>query len=57
MEANKHEAYMRAAMEEAQKAAALGEVPIGAVIVRDGVIVGRGYNLRETQKTLRCTRK
>ncbi|USG68297.1 tRNA adenosine(34) deaminase TadA [Brevibacillus ruminantium] len=41
---------MRAAMEEAQKAAALGEVPIGAVIVRNGEIVGRGYNLRETKK-------
>lgn len=41
---------MREAMNEAKKAAALGEVPIGAVIVREGEIVGRGYNLRETQK-------
>ncbi|EST51815.1 adenosine deaminase [Brevibacillus panacihumi W25] len=45
-----HETYMRAAIEEAKKAAAIGEVPIGAVIVRDGEIVGRGYNLRETKK-------
>ncbi|PCN42987.1 tRNA adenosine(34) deaminase TadA [Brevibacillus laterosporus] len=45
-----HERFMREAMNEAKKAAALGEVPIGAVIVRKGEIVGRGYNLRETQK-------
>lgn len=43
-----HIQWMRMAMEEAEKAAAIGEVPIGAVIVRDGEIVGRGYNLRET---------
>ncbi|GAB1533514.1 MULTISPECIES: tRNA adenosine(34) deaminase TadA [Brevibacillus] len=47
---NEHDYYMKQAMEEARKAAAIGEVPIGAVIVRDGEIVGRGYNLRETQK-------
>ncbi len=45
-----HEWYMRLAIEEAKRAAALGEVPIGAVIVRDGEVVGRGYNLRETGK-------
>jgi tRNA(adenine34) deaminase len=45
-----HETFMRAAIAEAEKAAAIGEVPIGAVIVRDGEIVGRGYNLRETKK-------
>lgn len=39
---------MRAALAEGQKAEAIGEVPIGAVIVKDGQIVGRGYNLRET---------
>lgn len=50
MEMHEHEVYMRAAIEEAKKAAAIGEVPIGAVIVRDGEIVGRGYNLRETRK-------
>ncbi len=44
------EYYMGLAIEEARKAEALGEVPIGAVIVRDGQVVGRGYNLRETTK-------
>ncbi|MDU5145740.1 MAG: tRNA adenosine(34) deaminase TadA [Paenibacillus dendritiformis] len=43
-----HEHWMRAAMEEAKKAEAIGEVPIGAVVVRDGLIIGRGHNLRET---------
>lgn len=42
--------WMREAILEAEKAAIIGEVPIGAVIVRDGVIVGRGHNLRETGK-------
>lgn len=49
-ELNMHEAYMQAAIEEAKKAALIGEVPIGAVVVRNGEIVGRGYNLRETGK-------
>jgi tRNA(adenine34) deaminase len=44
------EYYMSLAIEEAKKAGALGEVPIGAVIVRNGEVVGRGYNLRETGK-------
>lgn len=35
---------MRVALAEAAKAAAAGEVPVGAVVVRDGQIVGRGYN-------------
>ncbi|WP_289139998.1 tRNA adenosine(34) deaminase TadA [uncultured Brevibacillus sp.] len=50
MSSVEHEKFMMAAIEEAGKAAAIGEVPIGAVIVRNGEIVGRGYNLRETQK-------
>ena len=37
-------------LKEAEKARDLGEVPIGAVVVRDGVIVGRGHNLTETSK-------
>ncbi len=41
---------MKAALEEAKKAAAMGEVPIGAVIVKDGEIVGRGHNETETAK-------
>jgi tRNA(adenine34) deaminase len=43
-----HEYWMREAIAEARKAEALGEVPIGAVVVRHGEIIGRGYNLRET---------
>jgi len=40
--------YMQAALAEAERARAKGEVPIGAVIVHGGKIVGRGHNLRET---------
>jgi tRNA(adenine34) deaminase len=36
--------YMRAALELASVAQAAGEVPVGAVVVRDGVIIGRGFN-------------
>ena len=39
-----HDNWMRRALELAQLASALGEVPVGAVIVRDGVIIGEGYN-------------
>ncbi len=46
-----HEKYMREAMRQAKKAAALGEVPIGCVIVHDGKIIGRGYNRRNTDKS------
>ena len=46
----KHITYMQAAIEEAKKAQNLGEVPIGAVIVKDGEIIARGYNLRETSQ-------
>ena len=40
--------YMQAAIAEARLARAKGEVPIGAVIVHAGQIIGRGHNLRET---------
>ena len=40
--------YMQAAIAEAQLARAKGEVPIGAVIVHEGQVIGRGHNLRET---------
>ena len=42
------EFYMREAMKLARKGEALGEVPIGCVIVHDGKIIGRGYNRRKT---------
>lgn len=41
---------MQAALEEAKKAAALGEIPIGAVIVKDGAIIARGHNETEIRK-------
>ena len=43
--------FMDAALELAKEAAADGEVPVGCVIVRNGQIVGRGRNRRETGKT------
>lgn len=45
------ERYMREAFKQARKAYALGEVPIGCVIVHDGRIIGRGYNRRNTDKS------
>lgn len=48
MEMNHDERYMRLALAEAEKALAAGEVPIGAIIVADGQIIGRGHNLTET---------
>lgn len=45
---NKDHQYMQEALEEAKKAAALGEVPIGAVIVYKDEIIARAHNLRET---------
>jgi tRNA(adenine34) deaminase len=38
------EAFMREALELAAEAARAGEVPVGAVVVKDGVVIGRGYN-------------
>lgn len=45
-----HEKYMKEAIRQAKKASALGEVPIGCVIVHEGKIIGRGYNRRNTDK-------
>lgn len=39
--------FMELAIEEAKKAEAIGEVPIGAVVVYQGEVIGRGYNIRE----------
>jgi tRNA(adenine34) deaminase len=47
---DRHEHWMREAIHQAKLAEELGEVPIGAVIVRSGEIIGRGYNLRETSQ-------
>lgn len=45
------EHYMTQALELAREAMAEGEVPVGCVIVKDGVVVGRGRNRRETCRT------
>ena len=45
------EKYMKEALKQAKKAYALGEVPIGCVIVHQGRIIGRGYNRRNTDKS------
>jgi tRNA(adenine34) deaminase len=42
------ETYMALALEEARRAAELGEVPIGAVVICDGAVVAGGCNRRET---------
>ena len=39
-----HEAFMRAALEQARLAAQAGEVPVGAVVVVDGAVAGAGFN-------------
>ena len=44
------ERFMREALREAERASARGEVPVGAIAVYDGAIVGRGHNLRETAR-------
>ena len=43
--------YMRLALDEARQAAAQGEVPVGAVVVCKGEMIGRGHNERETQQS------
>ena len=47
---NQDEKYMKAAMKQAKKAAAIEEVPIGCVIVYEDKIIGRGYNKRNLKK-------
>ncbi|HLL53104.1 MAG TPA: tRNA adenosine(34) deaminase TadA [Myxococcaceae bacterium] len=42
--------YMEQALALAAEAASLGEVPVGAVAVKDGQVVGRGYNRREIDR-------
>ncbi len=48
--ASRDEAFMRLAMEQAKLAAAEGEVPVGAVVVKDGEVIAVGRNRRETGK-------
>ena len=51
---NVHEKFMQKALAEAKKAYEKGETPIGAVIVKDGKIIARGHNTRETKKNALC---
>ncbi len=44
--------YMKEAIKQAKKALALSEVPIGCVIVHDGKVIARGYNRRNTEKSV-----
>ena len=44
------EEFMKEALMEASLAEEKGEVPIGAIVVKDGLIIGRGHNLTETTK-------
>lgn len=48
------EKYMLEAIKEASEAAGAGEVPVGAVIVRNGEIIARAHNTRETAKNALC---
>lgn len=41
--------FMEEAIKEAKKAEALGDVPVGAVAVKDGIIIGRGHNKKEIE--------
>ncbi|MEA4962557.1 MAG: tRNA adenosine(34) deaminase TadA [Lutispora sp.] len=45
-----HENFMKIALDEAKKAAGIDEVPVGAVIVKDGIIVSQAFNTRESSK-------
>ena len=46
--------WMGEALLEARAAAAIGEVPVGAVVVHEGRVVGRGHNRRETERDPRA---
>ena len=49
-EITQDEKWMREAIKQAQKAMEIGEVPVGAVVVRDGKLIASAYNLREMNK-------
>ena len=45
-----HENFMKIALDEAKKAAGIDEVPVGAVIVKNGIIISQAFNTRESSK-------
>jgi tRNA(adenine34) deaminase len=51
MEVNQDQLFMKIAIEEARKAAEIGEVPIGAVVAYKGEVIARAHNLRETDQS------
>ena len=52
LEENMEEKFMKLAIKEAKKALNLGEVPVGAVIVKDGKILAKAYNKKEKLKNV-----
>lgn len=50
MDIREHKIFMAKAIEEAEKAEKIGEVPIGAVVAKNGEIIATGYNKRETKQ-------
>ena len=46
--------YMKIALKEAEKASKKGEVPIGAVVVKNGEVLSKAHNLREKKKNSLC---
>lgn len=50
MDIKKYETFMQKAIGEAKKAEKIGEIPIGAVIVKEGNVIATGYNKREIRK-------
>lgn len=52
MSADTDESMMRQALNLALSASTIDEVPVGALIVKDGLIIGEGYNQRETKRSV-----
>lgn len=48
---SEHDEFMKEAIEEARQGLAEGGIPIGSVLVKDGIIVGRGHNRRVQKKS------
>lgn len=48
------EKFMKEAIRQAKKAEKIAETPVGAVIVKDGAVIARGYNKRETKQNALC---
>ncbi len=52
MQKKSDEYFIKKALREAEKALRIGEVPVGAIVVREGKIISRGHNIREKKKDL-----